>query len=340
MRRWALTGLVCLVAQLAPARARAQPAEPVDFEWNAPSGCPQLEEVEAGIRKLAGPRKSSSVPLHAEATVTRAEDGELHLRLVLHAGDMVEERNIDGRSCSALAGATAVAIALLFRSGALHSDDSAALGSAANGDPSDSAPATPATAAPPTKQPEPAHAEHPAEPPSQRRWRALVQLPLGVLSVGPLPAPTLGVAAGAGLAIDQWRFLAKGAYWFPKQAEVTSDFRQYAADLRLVSATLQVCRALTQGTLELAPCASVSALHLSARGQGAHIAAHEAQATWIAAGVGADARLHVASWLSLLVGVAGELETSRPRLSLGGVGPVATLWPAAGVLTAGAEWIF
>lgn len=330
-----MAGLACSLSQLWPAHAQAQPAEPVDFEWTAPSGCPQREDVQAGIRKLAGPRKSSSVPLRAEATITRSESGELHLRLVLHAGDMLEERNIDGSSCSALAGATAVAIALLFRSGGLHNDNPDA-----NAPPTEGVPEDGPRDAKPVSAPAPPAPPAGANPRATRRWHGLLQLPLGALGIGPLPAPSFGVAAAAGAAFDDWRFLARGALWFPKQVVTTRDFRQYGADPQLLTATLQVCRALLRSRFELAPCATLSVLHLSARGQGAHIAAHTDQTTWVAVGVGARGELHVSRWLSLLVGVEGELETSRPRLALSGVGPVATLLPAAATLTVGPEWIF
>jgi hypothetical protein len=95
-----------------------------------------------------------------------------------------------------------------------------------------------------------------------------------------------------------------------------------------------------QSRVELAPCATLSIEHLSARGQGTHISAHTTQTTWVAAGLGAQARVHVASWLNLLLGVEGEIETARPRLFLDGVGEVATLLPVAASMSLGSEWIF
>ena len=350
-RAWTLPAplLLPLLVQLSPTLAQAQQPETVDLEWTAPEECPRLEEVQAGIRKLAGPRKSSAVALRAEASITRTDEGELRLRLRLHAGEMVEERLIQDRSCSALAGATAVAVALLFRSGALRSEDAhGALpatsetgsppdakgdpsklgGSAADGKP----PGAASTPVPPNKD---------AKSRSSRHWHGLAQLPLGLFSVGPLRgAPSLGGAVAVGASVDRWRFLARGALWLPGHQAATDVFQEYGAETRRTAVSLTACRALFLSRLELAPCATLSLEHLSARGEGAHIAPRTAQTTWAAVGLGAQARLHVAPWLSLFLGVGGEVETSRPQLVLDGVGPVETLLPAAGTISAGPEWIF
>ena len=113
--------MLCLLVQLSSTHVQAQPIPSVDLEWSAPADCPRREDVQARIRKLAGKRKWTALPLRAEAVIVRKEDGRLRLRLVLHAGEMVGERNIEGSSCSALAGATAVVVALMFRSGGLPS---------------------------------------------------------------------------------------------------------------------------------------------------------------------------------------------------------------------------
>jgi hypothetical protein len=117
-RRRALLVLVCLLGLFSAARVCAQPADLVDLEWTAPPECPRLVEVQARIRKLAGSLKPSATPLRAEATVTRKDDGGLHLHLAIHAGKLVGERNIDGKSCKDLASATAVNLVLLLNSSA------------------------------------------------------------------------------------------------------------------------------------------------------------------------------------------------------------------------------
>jgi hypothetical protein len=340
--------LCCLLVLLSSTRAQAQTTQSVDLAWTAPPECPRLEDVQARIRKLAGTRKWSAVPLRAEAIVERKDDNVLHLRLVLHAGDMVEERNIDGTSCRALAGATAVVVALMFRSGGLPPTDGDQVTSTTDelgpdGKSSDSAGSPDGSGGEP-KRPDGTGAEPPPltevpKPDTPRRWRGLAQLPLGVVSLGPLATPSLGVAAAGGVSVDQWRFLVRGTAWLSQYMAGADEFEPYGARIRRTSWTLLACRSLLVSRFEIAPCAAFSLLHLSARGQAAHIAPHTATATWAAAGVGLHARYHVVSWMSLVLSADGELGFSRPELVVGGVGQVQALGPGSATLGLGTEWI-
>ena len=341
--------LLCLLASLWPSRAHAQPVQPVDLEWSAPADCPRLEDVQARIRKLAGTQRGSAVPLRAEAIVARRDDGRLHLRLVLHAGELVEERNISSRSCSALAGATAVLVALMFRSGGLPAARHEPAGLPAT-DEQGSEGGTEQAASPPgasDREAKPsiialAKPLRLAEVPnsgSPRRWRWLAQLPLGVVSIGPLATPSLGVALAGGVSIDQWRFLARGTAWLSQYSAGADQFEPYGARIRRTSLTILACRSLRLSRFELAPCATVALNHLSARGEGAHIAPRTARATWAAVGLGLHARFHVVSWMSLVLSADGELGTSRPQFVIDGVGQVRALGPGAAILGLGTEWI-
>ena len=120
----------------------------------------------------------------------------------------------------------------------------------------------------------------------------------------------------------------------------TIDFQQYGADVNRATVTLLGCRALLLSRFEVAPCATLSLEHLAARGTGTHTRARTAHATWLSPGLGVQARAYMAPWLSLMIGLNGELETSRPQLSLDGLGHVTGLFPAAGTITVGSEWIF
>src|SRR3954469_15281520 len=112
--RW--LGVPGFCALLLAARAAfAQAHEPVTLKWDAPTACGSAEEVEARIRRLLGPTRVST-SLRAEATITPNEAGDWHLKLLIYAGDLVGERNLDGKSCDDLAGAAAVALTLLLTS--------------------------------------------------------------------------------------------------------------------------------------------------------------------------------------------------------------------------------
>jgi hypothetical protein len=323
---------------MSSAHARAQPSEPVQLEWNAPAECPRLEDVQARIRELAGARRSSIRPT-AVATVTRNVDGQFQLSLVVRTDDGTGTRKIEGKSCEALAGATAVALVLLLQSSEakdeVDPDQPPAGGDerAPNRSGVDDA-AKGVEPPPPHPEPKPApQADHPRP--------VLVRLPAGTIGWGPVPGLSAGITAAVGLQLERWRFLAGGTFWLAQHATKSVASQEYGGDIHRVTGQLHVCRAgMVGGALELAPCAGLYAHHLWARGTGAHIATRTATATWLAVALGAQARLHATPWLAVVVGVSGEVETSRPRLSLEDVGRVEQLLPVAATMTVGTEWMF
>jgi hypothetical protein len=306
-----------LAASLGAAPAAAEPPSAIDLRWEAPPGCPQKDEVRGRIERLLGsaPREGQ---LTAEGTIERA-DGRFRLTLVMRAGDLAGTRSIDAISCEDLAGAAAVAIGLLVRS----AETGGSL----------------APAPQPTIAAEPAP---PSEPPAQaepRRWRVPVQAPLLGLGVGPLPRVTLGVGAGVGVELDAWRLRLSGMWW--KQKSVPApDAPEFGADVQRATASLRACRGFGSSSLEIAPCFATALDHVSARGTGQDIAPADRFATWVAVGAGLEARLHLASRLSLLAQADGQLELSRPEIWIDGVGRVAKLAPATFTAAISPEWIF
>jgi hypothetical protein len=341
--------LAVLSAVLVCATARAQSSDLVELAWHAPSGCPDAQDVQARIRKLAGASQATDTPLRAEATITRIAGGRLHLKLVVRAADLVGERNIEGKSCEDLAGATAVNLVLLLHSasplGAAELEQQA--GPTRAGQPAQSRPSTeqqpnppPGTvpaSPPPTAAPQ-ATPPTPQAEPSSGGWRGLLQLPLAALEFGPLPQPSVGVAVAGGIERERWRFLVEANAWLPQTLPL-ADHAGSGAQVERVDAGVRACRAFPSGRFELAPCANVSVEHIWARGTGAHIAARTDQSTWVAVGAGAQGRLLLTGWFNLLAGVSAQFETSRPVIVIGGIGPVGQLGTVAVRIMLGCEWI-
>jgi hypothetical protein len=341
---------VLLLALVGAVPARAQ-SEPIALVWNAPADCASARDVLARVRKLTKSARLPERQLSAEASVTAGERGQFHLKLVLRAGGLVGERNIDGRSCDDLAGASAVVLALLLSSaeplsgqdldgGEAPLDAAAAaqaVGASADHDAAArSAASTPASAETKTaRAPDPAESD---EPRAQRRWHGLLQLPLAALGVGPVPRYSLGLSLGAGARFERWSFLAEGSFWLAQRL-TSPDQPDSEANLQRIEAAIRSCRAFLFGQFELAPCARVAVQHLWARGTGAHVAPQTATATWLALGLGVQARYHIVQWFSIFGGVDAHVQTARPRVSIDGVGELGQLWPAALTITLGTEWI-
>jgi hypothetical protein len=331
--------LAALLATFVSVQVRAQSSDPVELAWHAPSGCPGAADVQARIRKLVGSSTVSGMPLRANATITRNAAGGLHLKLVVRGDDLVGERHIDGRSCEDLAGAAAVNLVLLLRSpqpmAAENRSRSAAEASNAR-EPSPAPDATPASVELQAR-PDPTRVTR-QDQRSNRSWRGLLQVPLASLTLGPLPKPSVGVGLAAGVQLDRWRFLAAATACLgqtlpmPERADL-------GAHIGRIDAGVRACRTFPIGPFALAPCVSVSLVHVWARGEGSRVAARTAESTWVAASAGVQASVELTEWFGLVAGIDAEIEASRPRFSIDGYGPVGQLGTAAVRIISGCEWI-
>ncbi|HVU05495.1 MAG TPA: hypothetical protein VHE30_27295 [Polyangiaceae bacterium] len=343
--------------EFAPGRALAQAPERLDLRWDAPSECPSEKQVRDRIGTLAGSARTAEASLRAEARVTRTGEGKLHLDLVVRAGDLVGRRSIDARSCADLAGATAVALALLLRSetplgaGDLAGHDEAAApsgsGASPGGTPARSEAAQGSRSAgrtEPASSEDAAEAKRPPEPTShegrgrRRTSRVVIQAPFGAATAGALPEPSLGLAVAGGLSFDRVRFFIDAAL-FRSQRLTASDDPDVGADARVFTVGPRACFTVVQGVFELAPCLSLTVERLRARGSGPHIAPRTAESTWLAPGVRAEARVHLAEWLALVVAAEGRVDASRPVVAVDGVGTLGRVGLASVTGLLGPEWI-
>lgn len=314
---------------LATRRGVAQQAEPLELDWDAPIGCPSERDVAQRVRKLLGATKPASSGLRAEGTISRGTGSEWHLKLVIHADKLVGERHIDGKSCDDLAGAAAVALALLMSSEQPLTERDWEAGGETTKPESSTPPAAPEPAAPAPPKP--------AAKPRPRRLHALIDFPIASVGFGPLERPSLGAAFAGGLSFADWRWYLQERAWL-KQPFAT-DQADAGASITRFDATLWTCRALVIGNFEAAPCLTLGVQHVAARGTGTYVTPRTATATWFAAGVGLQARYVLASWFSFGAGVDAQYEVSRPQITVDDVGRLGRFSPAAVTITVGPEWI-
>lgn len=87
-------------------------APQLQLEWRAPQGCPQVEDVRARVDRSWAGDAGGVIEAHGEVVGTgdRARPWQLRLRLVAASG--TAERELEGRSCDALADAAALMIAM------------------------------------------------------------------------------------------------------------------------------------------------------------------------------------------------------------------------------------
>jgi hypothetical protein len=314
----------------------------IELVWQAPAGCPRARQVLQRIRNLSGTDSTNVPPLRAEATIEREQAGQLRLHLVTHAGGLVGERTLDGTACSDLANSAAVHLALLLQASEPpgEPDGVGASREAAQWPPStttQTAPApAPAASGGTRGQPAQPLAREPAG--SVRSVQGLLQAPLAMLELGPLPQPALGLALAGGVRFAPYTLLLEGRARLGQRLRGPGD-ASVAAELDHVSVGLRGCRALTGGRFALSPCVHFEVEHLWARGSGSHLSVRTAQTTWFAAGAGLQVRLELSAWLGLVARIDAQLETARPRISVDNLGNLGQLGPAAFSFSLGSEWI-
>jgi hypothetical protein len=326
-----------------------QAAQPLDLSWQAPPGCPQESAVREQIRAIVPASMLESGNLQAAGTVTRV-DKRFRLTLVLTFGNVRGERVIESDSCSDLAGAAAVAMGLLLQSATQTSatapSDAGGLGAGAAGasngtdtgstadKSSGAAASTPtSTAARPSTEP-PANGEQHA-----RRWRIFLQAPELALGVGPLPAPTIGVAFALGLQVRPWSFGA--GLHVPREQRLTLPGMSGAgANLDYWLAEAWVCHGWHSAGFELAPCLTFDVERLRATGTGSGVSPVSERATWVSVGAAAHGRWYVSEWFALSATAGARVEGARPTIRIDGLPDYGRLKAAAFSLKAGPVWIF
>jgi hypothetical protein len=368
---WMVLGLLAT----APAIAWAAPQPALDLRWEAPPGCPQESDVRDRIQNLLGTGRNSS-HLRAEGTITRM-DKRFRLDLVVHVRDLGGTRTIESNSCEDLAGAAAVEIALLVHSAEAAAEPSRpgtqsqtsppARGSDSSGSRSSGsdyrAPQGTSDASASARAPNSAKSENktdvktevaseakepPAKVASQRTWHALVQVPVLELGGGPLPQLSRGIGLSLGLEVSNWQLQVKGISW-QRQNVPAPNFPGYGADVDRMGAAFWGCREFRGSWFGFSPCMSAGMERVSVTGTGQNIVQSSQHAFGMTAGAGAQGRVYLTSWMRLLMAVGGQIQLSRPQISVAGAKPADNLEPyrfdvyqfapAALTLAVGLEWI-
>lgn len=343
----------------------------VDLSWDAPPGCPRVGAVRERLRALRGTRSRVSGRLRAEGRIVRV-DGRYRLILGVHEGNAVLERKIDAESCKDLAGAAAVALALLLRddevsrepagtsSNAAEPRATAAepnnVGEAAASESHDASPTSDESARSRGEQSERSATPNPSERPevkapetprtpgaltaseSKRSWRVLVR-PLATLDVGPLPRPAGTFGLALGWSSDEWRLLIVGRNTVG-QSMTSSAQPDAKADIRRMTLELWACRSWRRGIVEGGPCLALAGERTAASASGLGVTATDASVLGFGLGPGAGGLIHVTRWLALGANANLLLETSRPHVALAGLGEVGKLGPVSLSLSIGAELAF
>jgi len=250
---------------------------------------------------------------------------------------------MESSSCGDLAGAAAVTLGLILRDEVAVSD--AASSAPAAGDATTRA-SSPNSTNPSEEPPEaiPVLPEPPREPtrpreasPGPSSGRLVLRLPLLGVDVGPLPRvrATLGLAVGVRFEPLE---LTLGARMGTAQTIRVQGSPVYGAKLSRATLELRGCREFRLSRLGIAPCLLLALDRVGARGVGDQVLSQTRYAFAAAVGLGALARFRLSDSWALVASLGGQLEASRVRVLVDGLGEVTQLSPLAFSGSGGIEW--
>ena len=291
-RAWPAFAILGLVSVTRLGRAESTPL-PLVLTWDAPRGCPDASFVRFRIEQLLRGPKAAPTAVLARATIEGAGEAALRLTLTLRTGDVEETRTIDAASCSALAEASAVVIAL-----AIDPSREEALG----------AEPPPPVEPPPSVEPspvplpkvDPTKAESP--PPATTAPSARLALGVGGSVVsGTLPSVGAGLVGSASLRLDRFRLGAVGTLW--SRQSPTFD-GSAGASFDMVELGASGSYMLPVGRFAIGPSVNLEATFMKVQGFG--IRAPRASSTvWPTAVLGGRLEAGIAPWAGLFA--CGEL---------------------------------
>ncbi|PRP95114.1 hypothetical protein [Enhygromyxa salina] len=205
------------------------------FEWRAPAGCPDREQIIERIREYLPqledpPTRAAHAMLRIAAEVVVAGDTwQAHLRVSGRDGDQV--RSFSAASCSELADASALIAAvaldpvLTARSVAAAAAPAPALAPPPSPEPDPTPEARPAPQPPRPTAPQPGSEGVPAtsvvisEPPPTRNFKVGLRAQ-GHGSFGPTTTGYAAVGGGLALFDGLWRWQVEGGYWIPRRVSL------------------------------------------------------------------------------------------------------------------------
>jgi hypothetical protein len=365
----AVAGAVLWVA----ATARGDEGGTVNLAWSAPSGCPAREDVLAQVARLTGEARSRQ-PWHAIAAVERAPEGGFALHVTMELDGHREERDLRATSCTQLADAAAVVLAVAV-DGTLPSEGDASLTTiptpAATPPPSPPAfvastalpsiapttstvatahaatvATTPAatsaatvattTDTAPTTPRAPAAPDARLVPPRAPPRSSFALAALGMQSLGQLGDSAFGGGLAFAWRLGGVRVEVQGA-WFP-QSHVNGATAGTSGDFGLWLSSLTGCWSPVLGVVSLGGCAGAEGGQIDARATGSRVVTPVAtQSLWASIKAGALLVWNVTPSLALRTGADAVAPLVRNSFFVSDVGDVYTPPPVTARWHAGVE---
>jgi hypothetical protein len=169
------------------------------------------------------------------------------------------------------------------------------------------------------------------------RWRPALQGPLLASDAGVLPSEAYGAGGGIGIRVSHLVVILSGVLWVsqddPRATSTTAAYQRRTGEL-------SGCYYWQYGQFEGGPCLMMTLEDVIADGSGTRVVDRQGHVSWLALGLGAQARWSLAKWAALFLRPAVSFTTSRPTFAIDGYGPLYKVPLAAVSVEVGPEWIF
>jgi hypothetical protein len=290
-----------LVALATPASADE---DRLRLTWTAPPGCPSTEEVRGATLRDAESRGAMGL-LEADAQVEQKPqqtgDAGWRVRLRTRRGETTGEREIEASSCSGVAEATAVVLALAMVPPDVDEERP----------PVESVPASEAP-----RQSDVAVARKEAA----QDAHALALGASVATDASTLPSAAIGGSLTAAWTPGRLRVELDARRWVSQSRSLASSAS--GATFTLTSLGGRGCWAALRGkSVDLAPCAGADLHLVSAPGYGAD-SNYSPDGSWVSITGGGLGRLSLSSWLALRVRLEAVVPLARPTFVVRNEGSV------------------
>jgi hypothetical protein len=260
--------------------------------WIAPAECPSNGDV---ARRVAE-RIPRDAKVFATTRVERSGDGYRATVSIESATNARGERVLSDPSCDALASSVAIVIAMSVTSHVTEGEGALK-----------------------PRPPEPPPSGQSGQGASTAEGSHVTLRAEGLVDVGWLPAAGLGGGVAVGVDVLSHLHVELHVALFGNQDGLLDAGR--GARFGLVSGGARACWALTNGTIQIAPCVGIGAFRMSAAGFGATKVFEENVVTW-----GPDAmlvlRARIAGPLAFRTGVGAVAPMSRQSFIISATGTV------------------
>jgi hypothetical protein len=297
--------------------ALGQSVSGLDLEWEAPESCPSSTDLRASIRQLLGatPGPYANTNVSVRATASEEGSGRWLGTLETRSGPNTGKRTLRAESCKAVAGATALIIALMIDPDAVvahqaqASQTPPAKANSKIKEPAD---------IPPVLVHNESHRTSPGPIESPRSHNYFFLGPETAIDWGSMPSLSAAVGGHLGMMTRPLSFEVDLFEWSQSRATISGTKPPVGGRFSYFTASLSACPHLGQGDFQYGLCVDGEYNRMKAEGFGGSVN-YGNSFSWFSIGGGALARWRVGQWFSIPIRAGAVIPLAYPVFRLNGI---------------------